>query len=72
MQRLVHSLSQKVMMTMPDPDHYPDPIPEGATEVAVCPRCDRKYYAETPEKALELVKAHVILQHPDHDPEWAA
>lgn len=36
-----------------------------------CPRCDRKYAGPGYDKVLAMVKEHVSLQHPDHDPNWA-
>lgn len=30
-----------------------------------CPRCDRQ------KPNMTVLKEHVMLAHPDHDPEWA-
>lgn len=45
---------------------------EPPLDMMYCPRCDRPYVGEgTPDtRALEKVKKHVSLKHPDHDPEW--
>lgn len=46
--------------------------------VLYCPRCDRQYTEPVNGtnrtivylRLLEKLKQHVMLQHPDHDPEW--
>lgn len=37
-----------------------------------CPvTCDKWWTSSNPEIALELVKNHVALSHPEYDPYWA-
>jgi hypothetical protein len=39
--------------------------------VAYCPLpCDKPFVSSSPEIALELVIAHVALNHPEYDPNW--
>lgn len=57
---------------MVHPTHYPDPMPDPPVAVMHCPRCGRTYDSGVnEEETLEMVKAHVREQHPDHDPDWA-
>lgn len=57
---------------MTHPTHYPDPMPAPPVSVLTCPRCDRTYDSGTSAAdTLAMVKKHVALQHPDHDPDWA-
>lgn len=36
-----------------------------------CPRCDNPYTStKSNDDALEKVKKHVEVQHPDHDANW--